>query len=252
MKALVIYFSIIGIIFVLVPQAYSQSEFGKEAIIDGYRKIEIGRALSAMPETGSRAEDFVPPHWIIFGKADGDLNADGVKDSALILTINDKDTKYISGLEKLVEDKSWISGIYLIVVVDSHADKNLHFDSVNYEIGQMPAGERDAFTVTIKKNVLDVYVDAGGSMRVEQTYHFRINPPTGGELTLIGYDEQHDSVMNSDRDAKFMLSENYLTNIRVDSTYKVRRGEFVPTKKKTTIPPVRLYFNEVTGRNRVD
>jgi len=241
-------FLIVVSIATAVP-THAQSAYGQSALTDGYRKLEIGRALNGIPETGTRAEDFVPPHWKIFDRAEGDLNGDGIKDLAITLVVDDKDSKYVDVLKKNMEDDSWIGELNMIVVVDSRGDKKLHFAGVNYEIGTVPMGDRDEFKLSIKRNVLDVYTDTGGSGRIEQTWHFREEPPTGGELTLIGYDEHHDSVGNSDPEQKWTISENYLNGTRVDTTYKLRGNEFVGTDKKSTIKTSKVLFSDTSLTN---
>jgi hypothetical protein len=243
MKKTIQFTLLAGALFFTARAIQAQSVIGKNTIIDGYINIEIGKALSAMPEIGARAEDFVPSHWKIFARADGDLNADGINDTAMILTVDSSDARYVKGLQRTGDDDTWVSELYLIVVVDSRGDKRLHFHSENHVIGQVPAGERDEFKVSMKKNVFDVYTDTGGEYRVEQTYHFRMDPPTGGDLRLIGYDENHYTTSNDSSDGKWTISENYLTNTRVDTKYTIHRGEFVPVIKKSIIRPLKISFS---------
>ena len=226
---------------------FCQSEVGKDARLTGLRYLEVGKALATMPEAGNRAEDFVPKHWIIYSRADGDMNADGLADTAMILTLDEKDTKYIDSLKRMEPDDDWIGQTFMIVFIDTRlGDRKPHFADVNYVLGSRPQDQRDEFKVSIKKNVLDVYIDVGGSMRTEMTYHFREDPPAGGFLSLIGYDEEHNSVTNDDADAKWSVSENYLTNTRIDTTYKSRGGNWIPTEKRSSIKPQKIRFGEAT------
>src|SRR6476659_10177225 len=100
-------------VFALAVPSAAQMASGKAAIQQGYRSIEIGKALMTIPENASRAEEFVPPHWTIFGRADGHLNRDGIIDSALILVPNEKDTRYMDSLKKRDEDSSWLDDTYM-------------------------------------------------------------------------------------------------------------------------------------------
>jgi len=228
----------------------AQSTFGKYAKLDGLRKIEIGKALSQMPETGGRAEDFVPPHWTIFNRAEGDLNTDGVKDFAFTLILDEQDSIYIDALKKLDQDDSWINDAFIIVVVDSRADRKMHLSAVNYQLlgdsgAAIRGDERSVFKLAFNKNVLDIIVSYGGMQHTNATFHFRADPPTGGFLTLIGFDVENFCDTLSENCGKWRMSENYLTNTRVETkkTYtKIRAGGFVETYKQTKIPPVKIDF----------
>src|SRR4051794_24031744 len=64
-----------------------QSAFGGAAESEGWRLLAIGKGLQAMPDHGKRAEDFVPPHWKVFTRADGDLNHDGISETVFVLEL---------------------------------------------------------------------------------------------------------------------------------------------------------------------
>ena len=233
----------------LTGSARAQETYGKAAIQDGLREIEVGKALLQMPETGVKPEDFVPPHWAILQRAEGDMNADGIKDWAFILALDEKDTKYMQSLEKLDKDPTWIDSAFIIVVVDSRGDRKMHLADINYQLfGDSGASvrngdPRDEFRLEMKKNVLDVITSSGGQLRNDAVFHFRQDPPTGGFLTLIGFDTENYCVTITNECGKNRVSDNYLTNTRVSTDYKVRGDNIVGTDKKSEISPVKVSFS---------
>lgn len=229
-------------------EARAQSAYGRHARLRGLREVEIGKALSQMAGVGAKPEDFVPPHWKIFSRAEGDLNADGVADFAFILTLDERDTKYVESLSRLDEDDSWIWDAFVVVVVDSRGDRRHHLTGVNYQLfgdtGATPAGdERSEFKVEIKRNVLDVRVNFGGMQRTEATFHFRWQP-SAGTLTLIGFDVENYCVNVSADCGPWRVSENYLTSTRVETTYKLQGGRLVGADRRTSLPPVEVDFTD--------
>jgi hypothetical protein len=232
----------------------AQSALGQYAKLNGLRQLEIGKALMQMPEKGDRPEDFVPPHWSIFSRAEGDLNADGIKDYAFILTLNQQDTKYIEQLRKLDENDLWLDETFIIVVLDSRGDRRHHIGAINYQLfgdsgATISGDERNEFKVEIKKNVLEIALDYGGMHRSSATFRFRMNPPTGGTLTLIGFDFGNSCVTLSADCNKWQMSENYLTNTRVETSYKVLRDKLVGSDRKTQIPAVSVDFMDARLNN---
>lgn len=235
------------VVLFLSSSVKAQGVYGKEAKLDGLREIEIGKALKQLPEMGGKPEDFLPQHWKILNRAEGDLNADGIKDFAFILTLDEKDTKYIDSLKKLDEDDGWIYGAFIIVVVDSRGDRKQHLSAINYQLfgnsgATVEGAERGEFKVSFKKNVLDVNVNYGGSLRTDTTFHFREDPPSGGSLTLIGFDVDSYCVTLTESCGRWKMSENYLTNARVVTDYKFQGDKLVGTDKRTQIPPVKIDF----------
>lgn len=230
----------------------AQSVYGEYATRDGLRLLEIGKALSQMPEMAPKPEDYVPPHWEITDRAEGDLNADGIKDFAFTMMLNEKDTAYIESLKKLYKDSSWIDKTFIIVVVDSRGDRKMHLSSINYNLygdTDAPArngDQRDEFKIAIKKNVLDVNVNYGGMMRWMAAFHFREEHPTGGSLLLIGFDFEVACVTLTDDCGMWRLSENYLTNTRIETDYKFDvQGKAVGTDTKTSLSPIKIEFMNV-------
>lgn len=232
----------------------AQSAFGQHARLNGLRQLEIGKALMHMPEKGDRPEDFVPPHWSIFSRTEGDLNADGIKDFAFILTLDEKDARYIEQLRKLDENDLWIDETFIIVVLDSRGDRRHHIGAINYQLfgdsgASVGGDERNEFKVEIRKNVLDVSLDYGGMLRSLATFHFRMNPPSGGSMTLIGFDFGNTCVTLSADCNKWQMSENYLTNTRIETTYKILRDQLVGTDKKTQLPAASVDFMDARLNN---
>ena len=96
----------------------------------------------------------------------------------------------------------------------------------------------------MKKNVLDVITSSGGQLRNDAVFHFRLDPPTGGFLTLIGFDTENYCVTVSNDCSKNKVSDNYLTNTRVETDYKLRGDSLVGTDKKSQISPVKIRFSD--------
>jgi hypothetical protein len=239
----------VGFLAIFAVSLNAQSVYSEYAMRDGLRLLEIGKALSQIPETAPKPEDYVPPHWRITDRAEGDLNADGIKDFAFTMMLDEKDTAYIASLEKLYKDSSWIDKTFIIAVVDSRGDRKMHLNAINYNLygdTDAPArngDQRDEFKIDIKKNVLDVHVNYGGMMRSMATFHFRLDPPTGGDLVLIGFDFETACVTLTDNCGMWRLSENYLTNTRIETDYKFdAQGKAVGTDKKTPLAPVKIQF----------
>jgi hypothetical protein len=233
------------VVFVFVQAAAAQSAFGRNALEEGYRSVEIGKALNAMPTSGKKPEDFLPPHWKIFARADGDVNRNGVNDAVLVLQLDQADKSYIDQLPKVSGDTTWSFDTSMIVVLNDKPSKTLEFDNVNYSIGQIPQNERDEFTVQIKNGVLDVHLSTGGSLRNDYAYHFRQDPPTGGSLVLIGFDEEDYPVTMQNDSARYTLSENYLTGVRIENTERFdKAGKMVGSPKRSTIKIEKIEFSE--------
>ncbi len=252
LKALV---SLLGLILACVS-VRAQSTYGEYATRDGLRLLEIGKALARMQETGARPEDYVPPHWTITDRAEGDLNGDGIKDFAFTLMLDEKDAKYIETLKQINPDASWIDQTFIIVVVDSRGDRKLHLSSINYNLygdAEAPARNgdaRDEFKLSMKKNVLSMKIEYGGSLRSSATFLFREEKPTGGGLLLIGFNYESYCITASEDCPGWRLSENYLTNTRVETNYNIQGERRVGTDKQSAIPPVKVEFMDVRLNER--
>jgi hypothetical protein len=226
----------------------AQSVFGEYATREGLRLLEVGKALAAMPEAGAKPEDFVPPHWTITDRVEGDLNADGIRDFAFTMMLDEKDTKYLESLKKLSREDWWTDRVFIIVVIDSRGDKRLHVNSLNYDLygdSDAPARNgdaRDDFKLSLRKNVLDINIDYGGMMRWNATFRFRLEQPTGGDLVLIGFDYEVACVATSENCLPWKVSENYLTGTRIETDFKLKGNDVVGTDRKTAIAPVKIEF----------
>jgi hypothetical protein len=217
----------------------AQSTYGDFLVENSLRERVLGEALRKMAEKGDRAEDFLPPHWKIGHKAEGDLNGDGKMDYVFEIMVNEdvKDTEginYIESLRKIKTDDSWISGVGAIVIVDSRGDGKLHFDSYNSNLF-------GAESLEIKKGVIIVQYNTGGSYHIDATYRFRAS---GVEFRLIGFDVSHYCDSCNEASARYETSDNYLTNTRIETTYKIVRGEYVPTTKQKSMPPLEINFSD--------
>src|SRR6187401_436034 len=80
---------ILTFVFLLgATQVSAQSTYGDFLVENSLRDRVLGEAMRKMAEKGYRAEDFVPPHWKIGHKAEGDLNADGKTDYVFEIMVN--------------------------------------------------------------------------------------------------------------------------------------------------------------------
>lgn len=241
MKKLFTLFSAAVFVFLCGGFIRAQSTFGEYATHDGLRLLEIGKALAQMPETGAKPENFVPPHWKITDRADGDLNDDGVKDFVFTMMLDEADTKYLESLARLGSNDMWIDETFMIVIVDSRGDRKMHFSAVNYNLygdSGAPArngDQRDEFTLAIKKNVLEIHLDFGGMMRTLVTFRFR-------KEKLVGFDVVNTCVTLTENCSKSEMSENYLTNTRIDTDYKITADKMTSADRKSKIPPVDVDF----------
>jgi len=240
---------IMGLLLLGVGSSVAQSTYGNSALEEGYRQIEIGKALNAMASTGKRPEDFVPPHWKVYARADGDLNRDGINETAMVLQLDLEDKAYVNQLQGAKKIESWGPNTYMIMIVRPLPNKTLEFDGVNYSIGAIPQGDRDEFTIDIKNGVLNVHTSTGGSLRNDETYRFREDPPTGGFLTLIGYDAKSYSVTPQPDSGEYSLSENYLTGERLEKTTTFdKKGNASEKQSKSTFKPEKTEFSETSPR----
>jgi hypothetical protein len=229
-------------------QVLAQSTYGDFLVENSLRERVLGEALRKMAEKGDRAEDFVPPHWKIGHKAEGDLNADGKTDYVFEITVNqdakDRDSlNYLESLRQMNNDAEWISGVGAIVIVDSRGDGKLHFDSYNSNLFGADSFE-------IKKGVIIVQYNTGGSYHIDATYRFRQQPPTL-EFKLIGFDVSHYCNSCNEASARYETSDNYLTNTRIETTYKIVRGEYVPTTKQVKMPSLEINFSDARFNDNI-
>ncbi|MFL6374177.1 MAG: hypothetical protein ACJ73D_05885 [Pyrinomonadaceae bacterium] len=216
---------------------YGQSVFGGGAESEGWRLLAIGKGLKAMPERGKRAEDFVPPHWKVFTRADGDLDHDGISETVFVLKLDMPDRTYVDARAAKKDDEE--GGTFMIAIVRPLPDKSWEFEDVNYSIGAIPAGDRDEFDISIKNNVLSIHSNTGGSLRFEETYRFR-------DRDLIGYDYSSFPVTLEPDSTIYALSENYLTGERTETTttFNNKAVKGVDSVKRSTFKPQKTAFSE--------
>jgi hypothetical protein len=232
----------IFILFVVIAAAagsvIGQSAFAESALNEGYRMMEIGKALTAMPNQAKRAEDFIPPHWKLFTRADGDLNKDGQKETVMVLQLDDNDKSYVNRLPGAKSIDEWAPNTFMIVLVRPLPSNSLAFESVNYSIGSLPQDQRDEFTVDIKNGVLIIHVSTGGMQRFDETYRFR-------DGSLIGYDYKTSPVTIQSDTETYALSENYLTGERTETTTTFNKKDTgVDSVKKSTFKTRKTEFSE--------
>lgn len=244
MKLPIVTSAAFGLCVLLCSAVNGQNAFGRAALEEGYRMVEIGKALNSLPTSAKRPEDFVPAHWKVFARADGDLNRDGAIETVMVLQLNLDDKGYIGRLAGASEIESWGPDTYMILMVRPLPNKMLEFDTVNYEIGAMPQDERDGFTVEIKNGVLIVHTSTGGSLRNDDTWRFREDPPTGRSLTLIGHDSRSYPVTLQQDSVQYSVSENYLTGERIETTTTFnKQDKAVDAVKRSSFKPEKIEFS---------
>jgi|GEM_PF-6809372 len=216
---------------------YGQNSFSQGAESEGWRLLAIGKGLKAMPDKGKRPEDFVPPHWKAFARADGDLNHDGVSETVFILQLDLDDVAYVQGKPAGKDEEG--GGTFMIVEVRPLPDKTWTFETVNYSIGAIPSDSRDEFDISIKNDVLTVHSNTGGSERSEETYRFR-------DDQLIGYDFAAMPVTIQSTSEIYKLSENYLTGERTETTttFNNKAEKGVDSVKRSAFKPQKTTFSE--------
>jgi hypothetical protein len=203
---------------------------------------------SAVPDTGSKAEDFVPQGWKIENKVTGDLNDDGTADHAITM-IEDKPKVDSEGISV---DRS--RGL---VIVFGQTDGKLSKAAVADRLLQCPncggafygAGNAPA-EVSIVKGVLIVQQDRGSRWITDTTYRFRYDEQPS-MFILIGFDYS-----SRDRGTGESVSEstNYLTGKRITTPAKGPAKTTTVEKKRYSIGEVdyEQFDSEATSRLGLD
>ena len=207
MKKIQLILLMLNLVFVVSIKAQDTSR----KISLGY-DVVIGKTLELIPKKGDRIEDFVPKGWTIPSKAKGDLNGDGLNDYALWLSSNLKEGE---------DSNNGVPGIIAVLFAESGG--KFFLQGVNHHLGSeisSPQNERDFYELKIERGVLIVNLNFGGSYRKDVTFRFRQDAAAGGNLMLIGFDNRNYCVSCNDLSAKWDMSENYLTGIRIDTDYK--------------------------------
>lgn len=184
---------------------------------------EIEAAIKKIPLEGSKPQDFVPSSWEIFSQAEGDLNADGLKDYALDILPKTED----------VEESNYDA----VVVLFAGKDGRLHRTGLNDNLASSGFGAGES--VAIEKGVLGINSNYGNNSATDVTYRFRYDK-AAAKLMLIGFDfEVYTRGGNEDG---YVTSYNFLTGIREDKT------NYIDRRKNTTA----VYDKSKTKRTRIE
>lgn len=136
-------------------------------------------------KSGQDILDFVPSNWEIIGKAEGDLNKDGLTDAVLIV----QDTKE----EKIIGTHNENLRILFILFKEKdNSGYSLNFQSNTYIPLDNIENMEDRFnSVDIKKGILNFsflyFCNAGCWEMTSSTYKFRFQ---NNQFELIGYEDE--------------------------------------------------------------
>jgi len=191
---------------------------------------------SRVPAQADKPEKFAPSGWKIEEQVTGDLNADGVADSALKL-IEAKAEKDAEGdpTERgraLVIALAKDGGLARAAVADNLLQCT-RCGGAFYGVVETPT------EVTIEKGLLVVQQDHGSREITNTTYRFRFEPATG-KFLLIGFD-----LTNADRATAQVISEsiNYLTGAREETRSKGAKD----LKTRSTMPKRKIYLDNISA-----
>jgi hypothetical protein len=190
---------------------------------------------SDVPARGARAADFVPRGWKVAMRAAGDLDRDARPDTVLHLVTADTpdDPLYTSAPEG-----------HALVVLLAQADGSLRRAGVAPELLETGAPQY-GLELEIRGGVLAAEQSYGMTWVVNLTHRFR-HDPASGRFLLIGRD-QYTYTRPLDRDDTVLVSENYLTGVRLTTTGHVRDGIVArETTRREPIPRKAAFMEDVS------
>jgi hypothetical protein len=195
---------------------------------------------SDVPVRGARAADFVPRGWKEAMRAAGDLDRDGRADTVLHLVAADTpdDPLYTSAPEG-----------HALVVLLAQADGSLRRAGVAPELLETGAPQY-GLELEVRNGVLVAEQSYGMTWVVNLTHRFR-HDPASGRFLLIGRD-QYTYTRPIDRDDTVLVSENYLTGVRLTTTGHVRNGVVARESTRREPIPRRQAFMEDVSDNTAD
>ncbi len=190
---------------------------------------------SDVPARGARAADFVPRGWKEAMRAAGDLDRDARPDTVLYLVAagTPDDPTYTSAPEG-----------HALVILLAQADGSLRRGGVAPELLETGAPQY-GLELEVRRGVLVAEQSYGMTWVVNLTHRFR-HDPASGRLLLIGRD-QYTYTRPLDRDDTVLVSENYLTGVRLTTTGHVRDGVVArETTRREPIPRNRVFMEDVS------
>ncbi len=195
---------------------------------------------SDVPARGARAADFVPRGWREAMRAAGDLDRDGRADTVLHLVTADTpdDPLYTSAPEG-----------HALVVLLAQPDGSLRRGGVAPELLETGAPQY-GLELEIRNGVLVAEQSYGMTWVVNLTHRFR-HDAESGRFLLIGRD-QYTYTRPIDRDDTVLVSENYLTGVRLTTTGHVRDGVVARESTRREQIPRRQAFMEDVSDNTAD
>ena len=165
-----------------------------------------------VPATGTTANDFAPPGWVVEEAVKGDLNGDGRADLAIKLI----EAKKTGADPDTVQDRQRALVIALAGDGKTYsraalADGLLQCTSCGgafYGVVEAPAD------VSIKNGVLIVNQDHGSRDVEELTFKIRFDPASS-RFILIGFDSSDNDRVTGDLTT---ISINFLTGVKINKT----------------------------------
>ncbi len=196
---------------------------------------------SDVPARGARAADFVPRGWREAARVTGDLDRDGRADTVLHLVAADTpdDPLFSAAPEG-----------HALVVLLAQADGSLRRGGVAPDLLETAAPQY-SLELEIRGGVLVAEQLYGMTWVVSLTHRFR-HDPSSGRFLLIGRDH-YTYTRPLDRDDTVLVSENFLTGVRLTTTGHVREGIVArESTRRETIPHTRLFMEDVSDNTSDD
>ena len=201
------------------------------------RRIE----LNQLPPQGKAVQEFVPAGWTVETKVDGDLNADQILDTVLMIeAVPPKTNKEAAGERAraliVLLKKSSVQWQRIAI-----ADRLLLCSICG---GTFSSPNGDNINVRIENGVILVQQFRGSRNAIETLHRFWLDKPSN-RIVLIGED-----VRRFDRaigDQTF-TSSNYLTGVKIVKQYRgnPQRNELeLVSSKRYRIPKTKLLLESV-------
>lgn len=185
----------------------------------------------AIPQVAHSAKGLVPAGWKIVAQKNGDLNADGKADVALLLRMASKANVVPIPDSKPAE--RFDTNPYVMVVALADGSGRVQTKAVNHKLFARPDTPYDGDvdpnvdTLSIAKGVLVVAFEY---LRGHATYRFRW---TGKDFALIGYDSG-----GASGGCVESLSINYPARLAIWSDTPQRAGKVRPVRRRVRVQDI--------------
>lgn len=185
-----------------------------------------------IPRQAVRLEEFVPEGWKLEARADGDLNRDGLSDSALVLHMDDPRNLVSSDWDP---EQKYDSNPRMLIIAFARKDGEYDLAAADHQL--IPRlenqNQEDPFDgVEIANGALrvnmHVFMSAGGWWMGTYRYTFRWQD---GAFKLIGFDRDGVTRNSGETDA---VSINYLTGRKLVKSGSIESDK--ETTRRLTIP----------------